>query len=79
MSALIVGKGSHIGAIHEALMGVGFDAVYYQQAVEEIDDACLRGYGQLDMLILMKEAVEELDMKKIFRKAVRLDIPVVLW
>ena len=43
MSALIVGKGPHIGAIRETLMGSGFDAVYYQQAAEEIDDACQRG------------------------------------
>ncbi|HBR17848.1 MAG TPA: hypothetical protein DD725_09615 [Deltaproteobacteria bacterium] len=79
MSALIVGKEAHIGAVCEILMGSGFNAVYYQQGGEEIDNACLRGYGQLDMLILMKETIEESDIRGIFKQAVRLDIPVVLW
>lgn len=79
MSALVIGSSPHIGAIFETLTHSGFDAVYYQRAAGRVDDACLRVDGKPDLLILMKEAVDEMDMEKIFRKAMRLDIPVVLW
>lgn len=78
MSALILGKGSCIGAIMDILLGSGFDAVHFQNgsSVGELD---LNEYGELDMLILMKEAVKEGDIKKIWKEAAGLDVPVVLW
>lgn len=78
MSALIVGKGSHIGAVGDMLLGSGFDAVHFKNG-SSISELNLKDYGQLDVLVLMKEAAEELNMKKIVREAVRLDISVFLW
>jgi len=81
MSALIIGKGSCIGAIRDILLGSGFDAVYYQGSnpIDAIDELNIKGYGKLDMLILIKEAVDESNIQRIFRGAISLDIPVILW
>lgn len=78
MSALVVGKGSHIGAMSEVLLRGGFGSVYFQNSVS-FRESDLAGYGGLDLLILVKEVVKEGDIGNIFKEAVRLDIPVVLW
>lgn len=76
MSALVVGKGRRIGVIGDILLKSGFDTVHYQDSAYEID---LSGYGQLDMLVLMKEAVEERDIGWVGKLAIRLDVPLVIW
>lgn len=78
MSALVVGKGSHIGTMSEVLLRGGFGSVYFQNS-DSFSESDLAGYGGLDLLILVKEVVKEGDIGNIFKEAVRLDIPVVLW
>jgi hypothetical protein len=80
MSALVIGKCSHLGAIRDVLTESGFNVVYYQNSsIDEMDEMNIKGYGNLDMVILMKDAVEESNIQRIFNQAVRLDIPVFLW
>jgi len=81
MSALVIGRCAHLGAIRDALTEIGFNAVYYQNSssIDEIDELNIKGYGNLDMVILMKDVVEESNIQRIFNQAVRLEIPVVLW
>jgi len=80
MSALIVGKkkGLRLGVVGDVLLESGFDHIRYK-AGESVDELDLTGYGQLDMLILLKDEVNEPDIHRICRRAVRLEIPVVLW
>ncbi|MEK7828715.1 MAG: hypothetical protein AAB256_02930 [Deltaproteobacteria bacterium] len=78
MSALVVGKGSIIGAVGDMLLGSGFDAVHFKNG-SFISELNLKDYGPLDMLVLIKESVDAADLRDIFKQAVGLDIPVFLW
>jgi hypothetical protein len=79
MSALVIGSCPSIGALRDVLIRGGFGAVYYQQTANGLERASLKGYGQLDMLILMKDSLEWSDIGQVLKKAVELDIPVFLW
>ena len=77
MSALVVGKSNHIGPLSEVLSQNSFGSVYVQNS-ESFDEHDLAGYGQLDMLVLVREAAEGLDVGVIFKEASKLNISVVL-
>ena len=77
MSALVVGKSNHIGPLSEVLSQNGFGSIFFQNS-DSFGEYDLAGYGQLDMLVLIREAAEGLDVGVIFKEASKLNISMVL-